>query len=140
MTYAGGGVSFTGRLGERQLALNLSVPREEGETLWEPSPQPWTLAALSLGDAAGERARCSSLSLPLECAELLLLGNGTYLGPTRDSVREWPEFAGWPGVAGNGWASLVVAAPLPVTCGRPHPLATHANPGHSHLEFIVDPR
>ena len=44
--------------------------------------------ALSLGDAAGERARYSSLSPPLECAELLLLGNDAYLGPARDCVRE----------------------------------------------------
>ena len=33
------------------------------------------------------------LSLPLECTELLLLGNGTYSGPTRISKCEWQGFA-----------------------------------------------
>ena len=37
--------------------------------------------------------------------------------------------AGVGGVPGSGWASPVVPAPLAVTCGRSHPLATHANPG-----------
>jgi hypothetical protein len=55
------------------------------------------------------------LSLPLQCVELFLLGNGTYLVSTRKSKREWPGLAGWPGVAGRRrWWPRHSASPLGV--------------------------
>ena len=77
------------------------------------------------------------LSLPLDCPELPQRGNCIYLGHARNSKWEWPGLAwvarGWgrPQVAGSGAATTSDAQSFPATPGHP------ANPGHSHLDFLV---
>ena len=51
-------------------------------------------------------------------------------GSLSASGRDLRGGRGWLGVAGGGRAT-------PSPCGRPHPLATHANPGHSHVKYSL---
>ena len=82
-------------------------------------------------------------SLPLECAELLLLGNGTHSGPTRNSKCEWQGLAFEPW---GGYKTTTVTRKVQsylVTCKRiPRSIARELKKEGAELtrpSFQLDP-